>query len=142
TWQFRLLQCRAIGGLARILSTGCLSPKGGSGLMLRRFCICVLLACFSVSIAPGQTSFGSIVGSITDSTGAIMPNVQLALTNLATNTKLTTVSNQAGIFAFLNVPPGEYKIEAEQAGFKHFVRQPVAVQVQQTYQVDIQLTVG
>jgi hypothetical protein len=110
--------------------------------MSKKLWICILLACFANSIALGQTSFGSIVGTVTDSTGAVIPNVQLALTNLATNTRLTTVSNQAGIYALLNVPPGVYRMEAEQSAFKHFIRQPIEVQVQQTYQVDIQMTVG
>ena len=110
--------------------------------MAKRLSVCILLACFAGSIALGQTSFGSIVGTITDSTGAIIPNVQLSLINLATNTTLTTVSNQAGIYVFLNVPPGEYRLEAEQSAFKHFIRQPIVVQVQQTYQVDIQMVLG
>jgi hypothetical protein len=103
---------------------------------------CLLCFCLAASTASAQTSFGSIVGTVTDSSGAILSGVQVAFTNLATNTKLTTATNQAGIYEFVNAPPGEYKLEAELSGFKHFVRQPVTVQVQQTYRIDIQMDLG
>jgi hypothetical protein len=82
------------------------------------------------------------MGTVTDPSGALVADARMTLTGLATNAKMTTVSNQAGIYAFVNVSPAEYKIDAEATGFKHFIRQPVTVQVQQTYRIDIQMDLG
>lgn len=96
----------------------------------------------SPATAVGQNSFGSLVGSVTDPTGAIISGAHVVLTNLATNATVTTTSNQSGIYEFVNVPPADYKIDAEQTGFKHFIRPSITVQVQQTYRIDIRMELG
>ena len=107
-----------------------------------RYLACLVCLALSPVIAFGQSTFGSIVGSITDPAGGIIAQARVTLTNLATNTKETTTSNVSGIYEFVNVPPAEYRIDAEEAGFKHFLRQPITVQVQQSYRIDIQLQLG
>ncbi len=97
---------------------------------------------FSTVLAPGQGTFGSITGLVTDSSGGIISHVSVTLTNLATNAKVTTASNDSGIYEFVNVAPADYRIDAEQTGFKHFIQQPVTVQVQQAYRIDIQMQLG
>jgi len=70
---------------------------------------------------------GSIAGTVTDSTGAVIPNVALALTNMGTTAKSETHSDAAGFFQFLDLPPGNYSLAAETAGFSRFVREPIVV---------------
>src|SRR5438034_5960789 len=93
------------------------------------------LALMCCSLALGQTTFGTLGGTITDPSGAIIAGVQVTLTNIDTNAKQVATSND-GIFQFVNVLPGNYGIDAEKSGFQHFTRQPVVVQVQQSYRID------
>src|SRR5690242_12213999 len=77
------------------------------------------------SAAWGQTTFGSIAGSVSDSTGAVIPGAQVTLTNLGTTEKRVAPSNTEGLYQFVNLVPGRYRIEVEKEGFKHFVREPI-----------------
>jgi hypothetical protein len=97
---------------------------------------------FSCSISLGQTTFGAITGTVTDASGAVVPGVEVTLTNLGTNAKQTIKTGPDGIYEFVNVLPGNYRIDAEMAGFMHFSRSPVVVQVQQRYKINIQMEVG
>jgi Carboxypeptidase regulatory-like domain/TonB dependent receptor-like, beta-barrel len=102
----------------------------------------VMLCLSSPTTMFGQTAFGSVTGTVVDPSGAIVPGVQVTLTNLDTNVKETTKTNADGIYAFVNVRPGNYGIEAVKSGFKRFVRSPVVVQTQQSYRVDIGMQIG
>src|SRR3989442_5557632 len=94
------------------------------------------------SAAWGQTTFGSIAGSVSDSTGAIIPGAQVTLTNLGTNEKRVTPSSAEGLYQFVNLVPGRYRIDVEKEGFKHFTREPIVVEVQNALRIDVALEVG
>ena len=94
------------------------------------------------SAAWGQTTFGSIAGSVSDSTGAIIPGAQVTLTNLGTNEKRVTPSSAEGLYQFVNLVPGMYRIDVEKEGFKHFTREPIVVEVQNALRIDVALEVG
>ena len=101
------------------------------------------LLLFACSLAWGQAfTSGSIVGTVADSSGAIIPRVSLTLTNLGTTAKLTTESDNTGLYQFLNLPPGNYRVDAEKSGFVHFVQEPVHVLVNSSGRIDITLQVG
>ena len=77
-----------------------------------------------------QSSYGSIVGTVTDSSGASMPGVAVNLTNLATSEHRTAESDASGNYQFVNLQPGNYKVDFEKTGFKRLSRdQEVAVAV-------------
>jgi len=90
----------------------------------------------------GQSTYGSIVGSVTDVSGAIVTDANVTLTNLGTSEKRTQSSGADGLFTFVNLFPGQYRVDVEKQGFKHFVRNPVVVEVQQNTRVDAALQVG
>lgn len=104
----------------------------------------LLLGCFAVSSQPslGQTTFGTISGTVTDSSGASVPNAQVMLTDLRTTAKRSVTTSADGNYSFVNLTPGQYRIDVEVAGFKHFTRQPVVVEVQQTASIDVVLELG
>jgi hypothetical protein len=102
----------------------------------------VLLFMMYCWVMIGQTTFGTLGGTVTDPSGGLIVRAQVTLTNLATATKHETFSNEAGIYQFVNLPPGEYRIDVEMSGFQHFTRQPVVVQVQQSYRIDIAMVLG
>ncbi|HTV54465.1 MAG TPA: carboxypeptidase-like regulatory domain-containing protein [Terriglobia bacterium] len=94
------------------------------------------------SICFGQTTFGSLGGTVRDTSGGVIPGVQVTLTNLGTNTKVRTTTNTDGIYEFVNVQPGNYRVEAEKGGFKLFSRSPVVVETQQSYRIDVTMQLG
>jgi len=89
----------------------------------------------------GQSTFGSISGSVTDTSGAIVTDAKVTLTNLGTSEKRTQSSGSDGLFTFVNLFPGQYRIDVEKQGFKHFVRADITVQVQQDTHITSQLQV-
>jgi hypothetical protein len=93
-------------------------------------------------VLAGQTSTATLVGTVRDPTGAILPNVTIAITNTGRNTQLGTVTNEVGGFVFPALVPGTYSIAAELPGFKKFVREGITLQVNQTVRVDMNLEVG
>jgi len=66
----------------------------------------------------------------------------VTMTNLGTQEKRTQSSGADGLFTFVNLFPGQYRIDVEKAGFKHFTQTPITVDVQQTSRVDAALQVG
>ncbi len=89
-----------------------------------------------------QTTFGSIVGNVTDPSGAAISNTQVTITNLGTNEKRTDTTSTDGLYQFVNLPPGQYSVEVQKPGFKRVVRTPVVVQTQTTTKIDLALEVG
>ena len=112
----------------------------------RRCCVAALslAVLFFVSILSlhAQSTYGSISGSITDSSGAAVPGATVTLTNLSTAEKRTQTSGDDGHFTFVNLFQGQYRIDVEKEGFKHFIRPAVVVEVQQDTRVDATLTIG
>ena len=94
------------------------------------------------SAARGQTFYGSMVGTVSDATGAAIPGTAVTLTNLGTTVKRTIESDASGTYQFVNLIPGRYRVEAEKAGFKHFTREPIVVEVQNALRIDIAMQLG
>jgi hypothetical protein len=90
----------------------------------------------------GQSTYGSIAGSVTDASGATVTDATVTLTNLGTQEKRTQSSGSDGLFTFVNLFAGQYQVDVEKAGFKHFTRTAITVDVQQTTRVDAALQVG
>src|SRR3954447_8946518 len=112
----------------------------------RRFCFSflsatVLLLGLSHSL-PGQTTFGSIVGTIADPSGAPIADAQVTITNLATNETRNAPTNNDGLYQFVNLTPGNYRVQIEKQGFTKAAREPVTVAVQSTARIDVALAVG
>jgi hypothetical protein len=89
-----------------------------------------------------QSTFGSISGSVTDASGSAVPDAQVTLTNIGTSAKQTYNTGSDGLYQFVNLNPGEYRVDFEKAGFKHTKRDSVAVQVQQAVRIDATMEVG
>jgi len=102
----------------------------------------MMLLALCLPSAWGQTFYGSISGAVVDASGAAIPDVAVTLTNTATGDKRTMQSDASGSYTFVNLVPGNYKMEAEKAGFKQFVRDQVVVEVQNSSRIDIPMQVG
>lgn len=105
---------------------------------MKPFAVCVLL-CLA---AWGQDPRGSIVGQVSDSTGAVVPRVSVKLTHVETNVTTTAVSNEQGSYEAHYLPTGSYRVTAEMTGFKSWTRPPVELRIGDRLRIDIQLEVG
>ena len=90
----------------------------------------------------GQTGYGSILGRVTDPSGAVVSAVTVTLRNEATNVSNVTPTNGDGEYVFPNVVPGRYEVTIRQEGFEQFEVSHVELLVGQTVRQDAQLTVG
>ena len=100
------------------------------------------MAVVSPSPLHAQTFYGSIVGAVTDTSGAIVPGATVTITNNSTNEKHVAQSGGAGEFSFVSLVPAVYKVEVQKANFKRFLRDQVTVQINSTVRVDASLQVG
>jgi len=114
-------------------------------LSLRRLVV-AMLAVLVVAGLPAaafaQATRGTILGTITDQTGAAMPGVTVVATETRTNASRDTVTNETGNFTFPNIPDGIYNIKAELQGFKTVVREGIRLAVNTSIRVDLALAVG
>jgi hypothetical protein len=106
----------------------------------------VLGLCLSAALLPGvargQAVRGSLLGNITDTTGAAVPGATVTATDQGTSISSTTISNADGNYTFPNLKDGIYRVEAELSGFKKVVRENVRVDVNTTIRVDLSLEAG
>jgi hypothetical protein len=84
---------------------------------------------------------GDIAGTVTDPSGAVMPNVPVTLRSTDTGSTQTSSTNQSGAYRFSLLKPGHYTVTASQAGFQKAER-PIEVSVGQIVAADLQLTLG
>lgn len=111
--------------------------------MRSRTTIFIVLATFMLSSAAfGQRVTGSIDGSVTDTTGAVLPGVEVTVTNDATGLTRTIITNEIGRYNVLQLQPGTYSVQALLPGFRTELRRGVRVEVDRTARVEIQLEVG
>ena len=101
-------------------------------------CAALLLA---IPVA-AQTFYGSLVGTITDPSGAVVPSATVTLTNTATGVQQQVKSGPAGNYQFLNLIPGTYRVDVEASGFKKATHQNVQVTVSGTARADVNMEVG
>ena len=90
----------------------------------------------------GQTFQAQITGEVRDATGAVVPNVKLTATNIATNVSFATQSNEEGIYRFLALPPAQYNITASLTGFKTYEQGPITLQVNDNVTLNVSLQLG
>ena len=84
----------------------------------------------------------NIVGTVTDTSGAIIPGVKVTVSNPDKGVVRNLTSNSAGEYTAARIPIGAYEISAEAAGFQKLVHSGITLQVGQTLRVDLQLTIG
>jgi|HubBroStandDraft_6_1064221.scaffolds.fasta_scaffold18062_2 hypothetical protein len=89
-----------------------------------------------------QSTFGSITGTVADATGAAVPGAAVTLTNEATGATQTVTTGADGLYSFVNLNPGEYRVDAEKTSFKHFKREHINIEVQQSARIDVSMQLG
>jgi hypothetical protein len=105
--------------------------------------VAILVAMLAVpSSVSAQAVTGTLLGNVTDSSGAAVPGATVTATETQTNSSRTAVSNEAGHYIFSSLKNGTYSVEAELQGFRKVLRQNVRVDVNTTMRVDLTLELG
>jgi hypothetical protein len=103
--------------------------------------LALALLAFFVTIARADTG-GSISGTVTDQTGAVVPEATITALNLDTTNQQTTKTNSNGFYTFTTLPVGRYQIEIIREGFKPYKRTGLVLDVNAALREDISLTMG
>jgi hypothetical protein len=93
------------------------------------------------ALAFGQAETGAIAGVVKDTTGAVVPDAQVVVRNVATNAQRTVVTGSLGQYSVPALPPGNYEVSVSKSGFKTF-ETTIEVTVGGHLTVDTQLTLG
>src|SRR5437899_663591 len=110
--------------------------------MRRLFTLCSIALLLSAASASAQFDTASVVGTVRDSSGAVIPDATVTLTNAETGLSIVKTTGAAGQYEFFTVKPGTYVITAEKSGFAIALVDNVQVQVGSRPRVDLTMTVG
>jgi hypothetical protein len=94
------------------------------------------------TVARGQGITGSITGTVSDATGAAIPGATVTVTQTETNATHTVTTSEAGTYTVPQLPPGHYTVKVDKDAFKSFKQTSITLQIDQTLQINPQLTVG
>ena len=114
--------------------------SGRSGLRGCLAALCVLL--FSSSSALGQAVNATLLGTVTDASGAVVAGARVTTTEMKTGVVRSITTNDSGNYAFADLPPGQYAVAVEKQGFKKAVRSGVDVVVNTDTRVNLALEPG
>jgi hypothetical protein len=106
-------------------------------------CVATLVVLLSMScLLWGQVDRGSITGTVTDATGAVIPGAEVRASNVDTGVETAAITNDVGIYRLLNVPVGTYRVLVSMPGFKTYERTDFRLAVAQTALLNVSLQVG
>ncbi len=102
----------------------------------------LLLSSLTPAPLSAQDARGAIVGTVTDATGAVVPNATVDVVSKAMGTVISLRTNDSGLYTATFLIPGKYQVKVEISGFKKFLRDDVEVRVGDRLTIDIRLDVG
>jgi len=104
--------------------------------------ILITMGATAAAAAYGQAVNGTLLGTITDASGAVVSGATVTITEVNTNLARSTVTNESGNFVFGNLERGVYRVEVQATGFKKAIRDRADVLVNNDTRVDVQLEPG
>ena len=102
----------------------------------------VLIGLISIQRAHAQAVYGSIFGTVTDASGASVPNATVTVTDISKGTAVTVQTNSSGGYTVQHLIPDSYRVDVEAAGFSKSTTDNVVVYADTAPKVDMQLAVG
>ncbi len=109
--------------------------------VLFRFCA-ALLVLFAVSLAHAQVQGGIFTGTVTDPSGAAVPNATVTVLNVETGLSVTATTNSTGGFTTQQLPVGNYKLTVDAANFKKTTTQSIKLDVGSIQRADVKMQLG
>ena len=114
-----------------------------NGLTLGLECVlCVALAIAVAPTAQAQVLYGSVVGTVTDESGAVIPGAEVEIINTGTGTSLSASTTEDGSYRFTNVQAGAYDVSVASDGFRGVTQTGHAVTINSVLRVDVSLAIG
>ncbi|MGH9437684.1 MAG: TonB-dependent receptor domain-containing protein, partial [Terriglobia bacterium] len=110
-------------------------------ILATSLCLGLALSVLSV-VARAQTDAGSMSGTVTDATGAIIPSADIVATHSPTGRRFTAVSTEGGLYVLPQLPTGPYSLTVEKKGFKTLVQSGIEVRLGIRETVNIMLSLG
>ena len=110
--------------------------------LFRFLTLCLLLAIFTSQQIQAQFDSATVLGTVRDASGAVVPNTTVKIKNIATGLEASAATDSDGSYQFLNVKIGVYQITAEMQGFAKAVADNVQVTVNARQRVDLALRAG
>ncbi len=104
--------------------------------------LAILLTLFLAPVSFAQVLYGSIVGNVTDNSGAVVAGATVKITNKATNQVRETVTTEDGAYTFTTVQTGLWEVSVSKTGFKGFTRSNVEVTLNNITRSNVALEVG
>jgi len=109
---------------------------------LRKIFVLLSFALLTASAAFSQAVNGTIVGTVSDASGAVIAGAKITLTEVNTRIVHNGVTNSSGEYLFPDLPPGTYSVEAEMAGFKKEIKTGTVLEENNSPRVDLKLQTG
>src|SRR5208282_6851471 len=107
--------------------------------MLGAFIAC-MAACGVPAVA--QSTFGSVLGTVKDQSGSVVPGATLTLLNVGSAAKRTETSSASGNYEFLSLDAGTYQLTIVASGFKDAVFNHIVLQARDTQRIEASLAIG
>src|SRR5258707_11927234 len=135
------------GTLSKFVGT----PRRATGLTVQNsvakgvFVRVILVAVFAVVLCPSvfaQSPTGSIGGIVFDPDAKTIPGAEIIVVNDLTRVQYETKTNDLGIYAVPNLPPGPYRVQASKVGFKTLIKPDIILNVQDSITINFTLPVG
>jgi len=108
----------------------------------RSYFLVTVILCAVSAVSFGQTFYGSVVGLVVDASGSAVPETTVTLTNAATSERRVGTTGADGGYRFVNLVPGNYRLEVERTGFRRYVRDQIVVNVEAAVRIDVTMEVG
>ena len=108
----------------------------------KRLAQVLLLAIILTNATAWAQSTAQVSGAVTDATGAILPGVEVTVTQSETGATRSAVTNETGSYVLANLPIGPYKLEASLPGFRTYVQTGIVLQVGSSPVLNLRLEVG
>src|SRR5512140_1634352 len=109
---------------------------------MRRVCLSFVICLGLAAACFGQGTTSRIVGTVSDTSGAVIPGAKVTLTNEATGVTFSSTTTETGAYVFASVQVGSYRVEIEAAGFKKFAALNNRVAIGEPTTVNATLQVG
>jgi trimeric autotransporter adhesin len=109
---------------------------------MRSLAILTAILMAAAFFAAGQVITGTILGTVTDPAGAVVPGARIVIVNTGTNVRTETRSSTSGEFVAPYLPAGTYDVSVESGGFRAFRQTAIRLTIDAKYRIDARLTVG
>lgn len=111
-------------------------------MQTRTFALSAILLLAAMASGWSQDARGTIVGKVSDPSGAIIPGAKVVVTNIANDTKATLTTNAEGMYLAPLLLPGIYKVEVSAPGFNTALRDKIEIRVGDRLDISFQLQIG